>query len=195
MRALTLHQPWASLVALGAKAIETRSWPTSHRGPLAIHAAKSLAGLRTIECDYEDGWAVGALDGDDSRTFHWQRIVGSDVVEMYEGGRGPVPLPLGAVVATCALVDVVPIVDDGGMPGAGGCVVIVPKRPPRFISTAPFPPLVYMRDVMETGRAIGDQLPYGDFSPGRWAWLLADVVALDEPVPARGRQGIWEWSP
>lgn len=26
MKALTLHQPWASLVAVGAKKIETRSW-------------------------------------------------------------------------------------------------------------------------------------------------------------------------
>jgi hypothetical protein len=32
MKALTLHQPWATLVALGAKQIETRSWPTRHRG-------------------------------------------------------------------------------------------------------------------------------------------------------------------
>ena len=26
MKALTLHQPWASLIAIGAKATETRSW-------------------------------------------------------------------------------------------------------------------------------------------------------------------------
>lgn len=40
MKALTLWQPWASLVALGEKRIETRCWQTSYRGPLAIHAAK-----------------------------------------------------------------------------------------------------------------------------------------------------------
>lgn len=40
MRAVTLHQPWATLIALGAKTIETRGWPTRYRGPLAIHAAK-----------------------------------------------------------------------------------------------------------------------------------------------------------
>jgi hypothetical protein len=44
-------------------------------------------------------------------------------------------------------------------------------------------------------RYIEDQLPYGDFAPGRWAWLLADIEPLDEPVPAKGRQGIWEWTP
>ena len=40
MKALTIRQPWASLVAIGAKRLETRSWPTRYRGPLAIHAAK-----------------------------------------------------------------------------------------------------------------------------------------------------------
>lgn len=42
MMALSLPQPWASLVADGAKRIETRSWGTPYRGPLAIHAAKSI---------------------------------------------------------------------------------------------------------------------------------------------------------
>jgi len=40
MKALTLWQPWAQAIALGLKQIETRSWATNHRGPLAIHAAK-----------------------------------------------------------------------------------------------------------------------------------------------------------
>ena len=42
MKALTLTQPWATLVAIGAKRIETRSWSTKYRGPLAIHAAKGF---------------------------------------------------------------------------------------------------------------------------------------------------------
>lgn len=41
MKALTLYQPWATLVAIGAKKIETRSWYTAYRGPLAIHAGKN----------------------------------------------------------------------------------------------------------------------------------------------------------
>jgi hypothetical protein len=39
MKALSLHQPWASAIALGLKRIETRSWHVSHRGEIAIHAA------------------------------------------------------------------------------------------------------------------------------------------------------------
>lgn len=40
MKAISLHQPWATLIMLGYKHYETRSWQTSHRGPVAIHAAK-----------------------------------------------------------------------------------------------------------------------------------------------------------
>lgn len=40
MKAISLWQPWASAIALGYKRHETRSWPTRHRGPIAIHAAK-----------------------------------------------------------------------------------------------------------------------------------------------------------
>jgi len=42
MKALTLTQPWASLMALKSKRIETRSWYTGYRGELVIHAAKGF---------------------------------------------------------------------------------------------------------------------------------------------------------
>ena len=72
MKAITLTQPWASLVALQHKRYETRSWRTFHRGPLAIHAAK--------------GWEY------DDRKF---------AMEEHEAGRLPdiYQLPLGAIVA------------------------------------------------------------------------------------------------
>lgn len=38
MKALTISQPWASLIASGDKWIENRCWRTYYRGPLAIHA-------------------------------------------------------------------------------------------------------------------------------------------------------------
>lgn len=40
MRGVTLWQPWASLVAHQIKGCETRSWDTSYRGTLLIHAAQ-----------------------------------------------------------------------------------------------------------------------------------------------------------
>ena len=53
MKALTLTQPWASLVAIGAKCIETRCWSTPYRGPLAIHAAKGFPGWAQRMCESE----------------------------------------------------------------------------------------------------------------------------------------------
>ena len=45
MYAITLHQPWASLIALGIKTVETRSWPAPDRlmgQTIAIHAGKRV---------------------------------------------------------------------------------------------------------------------------------------------------------
>lgn len=44
MKALSLWQPWATLIALGVKDYETRTWATRHSGPLLIHAAKRPLG-------------------------------------------------------------------------------------------------------------------------------------------------------
>jgi hypothetical protein len=42
MKVITLIQPYATLIALGEKGFETRSWPTKHRGELLIHAEKKV---------------------------------------------------------------------------------------------------------------------------------------------------------
>jgi hypothetical protein len=89
MKAITLHQPWATLVAIGAKQIETRSWKTAYRGPLAIHAGKNTRYIKMKSADYlcaeEPFYSVLTRAG-----FVWPSG----------------PLPLGCVVATCELVDV-----------------------------------------------------------------------------------------
>lgn len=72
-KAITLTQPWASLVAVGAKRVETRSWPTSYRGPLLIHAAKGKPDLE-----------------------YAREIVA-------RGFLPDEPLPLGVIVARCHL--------------------------------------------------------------------------------------------
>lgn len=41
MKALTICQPYAHMIAIGVKRIENRTWWTGYRGPLAIHAGKS----------------------------------------------------------------------------------------------------------------------------------------------------------
>lgn len=62
MRGLTLHQPWAQLIADGRKAFETRSWDTRYRGPIAIHAGRTVDAEYSIECGYRPGaLPVGAI--------------------------------------------------------------------------------------------------------------------------------------
>jgi len=57
MRGLTLRQPWATLVAIGAKRVETRSWKTSYRGLVAIHSSAAepfwCRELRLVEPFYQ----------------------------------------------------------------------------------------------------------------------------------------------
>lgn len=38
MKALSVRQPWAELIASGRKNVEVRSWHTLHRGPLLVCA-------------------------------------------------------------------------------------------------------------------------------------------------------------
>ncbi len=42
IQAVSILQPWATLIFAGAKRFETRGWHTTHRGPLAIHAGRRL---------------------------------------------------------------------------------------------------------------------------------------------------------
>jgi hypothetical protein len=84
MKALSVRQPWADLVARGAKAVETRSWRTSYRGALAIQASTT------------------------SSMYERARAMGSQFIRA-RGGDSFRRLPRGAVICTCRLVDCVPV--------------------------------------------------------------------------------------
>ncbi len=40
MKAISIKQPWASLIAAGVKTLEIRQWPTDHRGPLLVVSSR-----------------------------------------------------------------------------------------------------------------------------------------------------------
>jgi hypothetical protein len=133
MKALSLWQPWASAVSLGHKRFETRSWTTSYRGPLAIHAAKTFP--REAK---EFAMTERAL------------------------GRCPARLPFGCIVATVDLTDIVRTED-----------------------------VAWIREgIMPPEMAI--ERLYGDYSPGRFAWTMDNVRALEKPIWYPGRQGLFE---
>lgn len=139
MKAISLTQPWASLVALGEKLIETRSWYTRHRGQIAIHAAKGFPGDCAVLCEREP--FVTALG---------RHGLGSWRV-----------LPTGAIVAVAELEACLEL--DGGLPRA---FTLVP--------------------------AAEHELAFGDYTAGRYGFLLARVRRLQQPVPVRGALSIWD---
>lgn len=157
MKALTLTQPWASLVAIGAKRIETRSWSTSYRGPLAIHAAKGLGPV---------GGMRGLVDLVRQDVF-WNALISLRPSVFNVEGLAKRALPFGAIVAVCELVDCLPIkiysIGDSAINGASYPIPTEPER------------------------------SFGDYSVGRFAWLLADIHTLPEPIPAKGALGLWEY--
>ena len=42
MKAISIRQPWAWLIVQGYKDVENRTWSTKYRGPILIHAGKTL---------------------------------------------------------------------------------------------------------------------------------------------------------
>ncbi len=165
MKALTLTQPWASLVAIGAKRIETRSWKTAYRGPLAIHAAKGFP--KDARRLVWDSWIFySAFEPKKAAHYHASGVT----LVPCEAGRA-VHLPLGAVVATCQLV---------------ACKFITSAMSPEF-----WPGEWKLRDTIIPPQE--PERTFGDYSCGRYAWFLEDVKPLAEPIPAKGALSLWEW--
>lgn len=153
MKAITLWQPYASLVAINKKPHETRSWPTKYRGPIAIHAgvkpAHELDGMTSEAICMAFGWPYDA-----SIAAHIRA------------------LPHGAIVATAILTE---------------CWKVI-----QHTSTAV---------ILKQSNGVGeDKIPidapflmFGDYGVGRYIWGFANIRALPEPIPGKGKQGLWSW--
>ena len=260
MKALTLHQPWAQLMvtrqecnvrqhpeatgprcpchepewcatdpAVGCdlcaawhvplrmvKTIETRSWPAPKAligQRIAIHAA-----------------ARPSIEYDPSTRGGWMNMhvaEGRDVIRHIDGTEHPAPL--GVIVGSAVLAACVPIVLD-------------PEDVHGDLAICNVHGDVHTLIGAEQREHPG-QGPFGDFAPGRWAWILTDAAPTTErcpacwgsahhpstttgelihavftvspfanrlplrdcpvcdgagrcaPIPAKGRQRVWEWAP
>ena len=61
MKALSFRQPWAELVLQGRKTLDLRTYGTDFRGPLAIHASKTIEKARCRDFDLDpDAVPTGA---------------------------------------------------------------------------------------------------------------------------------------
>jgi activating signal cointegrator 1 len=87
VKAITVRQPWATLIAMGAKHYETRFWSTSYRGPLAIHASSAFPSEARALCVDDELFRETLNQG---------------------GYLNPTKLPLGACICFVQLTEVRP---------------------------------------------------------------------------------------
>lgn len=165
MKALTIWQPWASLIACGVKQYETRSWPTKYRGPIAIHAAikKPLSVPLSGDC------------------------MGIITDEMMNARRLPLweQMPRGAVIATAELVNVWHIAYNvkTDVEEARKYPIIGERMAEDKHETVGYDYFVPSKR----------EIALGDWMPGRYAWKLANVKPLPLPIPVKGKQGLWNF--
>ena len=129
MKVLSLIEPWATLIKEGKKVIETRSWKTSYRGELYIHASSKK------------------IKRSDAHTIELLKLIPD------------VPMGYGHILCKCKLVD-----------------------------------CVYMdQDFLKQIEKNKQEFLCGEYSLGRYAWILEDVEPLDVPIPAKGHLNIWNY--
>jgi len=131
VKALSLYEPWATLIALGKKRFETRSWGTAYRGPLLICASKKSPGV-----PYK---MIPLLNRISLTVNEWNE---------------------GRALAIADLIDVIKMVEDN---------------------------ILTINDMVQGG----NELAFGDFSPGRFAWRLENIRRFVNPPLVRGKQGLF----
>lgn len=140
MKALTLWNPWAQLIALGEKKVETRPWaPPSTMSIGEQFAICSAATFPWTHKDWMTRWPFN-----DALAKHGITADNETHVNM----------PRGCVVAVATLAAV-------------------------------------ERTEQSRKRVSDQELEFGNYEDGRFAWWLRDVIRLPEPVPCRGYQKMW----
>lgn len=149
MKCLSLWQPWATLIVIGAKRIETRHWETSHRGPLLIHAAKKWTRELKDMC-FDEPFSSAIAKNRPNRGGAF--FLGDILDEL---------LPRGCILGVCDLVKCWPTEDLHVVTHAGQPALTPMER------------------------------EFGDYSDGRFGWLLSNIRRFPVPIPFKGHQQIF----
>ena len=153
------------MIAEGRKFVETRSWAPP----------RSLIGKRiAIHAGMYRGPVIKThiaafYNGLVARNCTPNSLAGYDP----ETGAFVRTFPLGAILATATLWDAIRV-----SRGADASWPIAYERPSRGGSD------IWIHV---------EPNDYGDFSTGRWIWILEDARSLPGPITVRGKQGLWEW--
>lgn len=119
MLALSIRQPWASLILKAGKDIENRDWPTKFRGRVLIHAAK---GMTHAEHEGAIDFAVHAIR---ARPKH-----GARTITLRELGFAFDEVRRGGIVGSVEIVDCVQASDSPWFVGRYGFVLRDPQPLP-----------------------------------------------------------------
>ena len=129
MKALSIIEPWATLIKEKKKFIETRSWKTSYRGELYIHASSKK------------------IKRSDEHTIELLKLIPD------------IPMGYGHILCKCKLVD---------------CIYMDQK---------------FLEEIQNSQQ----ESLCGEYSIGRYAWILKNIEPLPVPIPAKGHLSIWNY--
>jgi predicted kinase len=206
--ALSIRRPWAHLITAGHKQVENRTWSTSYRGPVAIHAGQrwdsagtrlaadlGLAGFAEA-ADYPVGYlgvvelvdvhrAAGCCapwgqDGEDGEdVFHWV-LEGARPFRMPVAGRGR--LGLYAMPAVLELLGEGPAIMAMVGPAGAGKSTWIERHAPGVEVVS----LDAGRAALSPHRCVCDQ------DPRVTAHAVALAVATATSAVRAGRPVLWD---
>lgn len=74
-------------------------------------------------------------------------------------------MPTGVIIAKCNLLDCIKILNEDGLTAK-----------------------------LENNSIVkNNEYNFGDYTPGRYAWILTDIEVLKKPISAKGKLGVWDY--
>lgn len=149
MKCLSIIEPFATLIAIQEKKIETRSWKTNYRGKIAIHSSKNINKEGKESCLKNE----------------FLKALGDEYILIKENNKIKYNFNFGNIIATADLINCVQMKE-----------------------------LYEDYAILENGIKIqGNEFIFGDYTPGRYAWILDNVQMLDKPIGVKGHLGLWDY--
>lgn len=169
MLAISIRQPWASLILHAGKDIENRTWPTKVRGRVLVHAAKGM----THE-EYEDAMEF-AFDIVGQR----KSTIGGKTRTFRELGFAFEDLQRGGIVGSVEVVDCVQQTDSPWFVGTHGFVL----RNPEVLSFTPWKGRLGFFDVPQSALVGARPMPEKDANVARFATTALQTLQIDSNRP------------
>lgn len=177
LKALTIWQPWASLIMAGAKPYEFRGWRfpsfmignriVCHAGARPMREAEILDLIKRLEGD--EAWSTGLIADKAMPVLH----------DALADVRRPKAPKRGAPDLFAAPTEPTSVIGPPNLPIAAGLGTFTLGTP---------------RNGNDIAREMG--MPINDSdrdSEANWGWPCRELTPWFEPLPMKGAQGFWNW--